>query len=65
LILKTRCAISCIANVYNAGVVTRDRRTGSRRLWVDGFRSFHYIFNAIFEIAKSYCFLNEKMTKKH
>jgi hypothetical protein len=28
-ILKTRNAISCVVNFYNAGVVTRDRRIGS------------------------------------
>jgi hypothetical protein len=29
-ILKTRYAISCVANFYNAGIVTDDRRIGSR-----------------------------------
>jgi hypothetical protein len=30
IILKTRHAISCAVNFYNSGVVTRDRRIGSR-----------------------------------
>jgi hypothetical protein len=33
-ILKTRYAISCVVNFYNAGVVTRDRRIGSRTVFL-------------------------------
>jgi hypothetical protein len=28
-VLKTRYAVSCVVNFYNAGVVTRGRRIGS------------------------------------
>jgi hypothetical protein len=31
--LKTRHAIYSAVNFYNAGVVTRDRRIGSRRIY--------------------------------
>jgi hypothetical protein len=36
-IIKTRRVIGCVENFYNAGVVTRDRRIGSRAVLKNGY----------------------------
>jgi hypothetical protein len=47
-ILKTRFASGCVVNFYNAGVVTRDRRIGSRlHDWLIGVRRNFLQCNAV------------------
>jgi hypothetical protein len=50
-ILKTRSAIICVVNFYSAGVVTRDRRIGSR------FSGFFLSFSPISGVLQVETFL--------